>query len=52
MLREIRRYEKINSAKNEIYAFFIGEQAQGKDNVFVVNHHYYVSLLPKNPENW
>ena len=52
MLQEIRRYEKINSAKNEIYAFFIGEQAQGKDNVFVVNHHYYVSLLPKNPENW
>ena len=52
MLQEIRRCEKINSAKNEIYVFFIGKQAQGNDNVFVVNHHYYVSLIPKNPENW
>ena len=52
ILQEIKRSEKINSAKNEIYAFFIGVQAQGNDNVFVVNHHYHVSLLPKNPKNW
>lgn len=52
MLQEIRRAEETNSAKNEIYAFFIAEQAQGNDNVFVVNHHHHVSLLPKNPENW
>lgn len=52
MLQEITRYEKTNSAKNEIYAFFIAEQTQGNDNLFIVNHHYYVSLLPKNPENW
>lgn len=52
MLQEIRRSEKTNSAKNKIYAFFIGVQAQGNDNVFFVTHHYYVSLLPKNPANW